>query len=62
MLINKIIKGDCTVTHKENIVEYHYKVFNNLAFLVEFNSAKKSIKLSVKGRTFNRQFMYILFN
>ena len=62
MLINKIIKGDCTVAHKEKITEYCYKVFSNLSFLVEFNSAKKSIKLSIKGKAFSRQLMYILFN
>lgn len=63
MLINKIVKGNnCEVTHKNEVTEYAYKIFSNLSFLAEFNSDKKSIKLSVKGRTFSRQVMYILFN
>ena len=61
-LISKLIKGGAVITQNKNIIKYEYKVFSNLSIIIIFNTEKKSLKLSVKGKSFNRQLMYIVFN
>lgn len=62
MIINKILKGDCEVTQMNGKVKYSYRIFNDLSVSVVFDADKKSLKLSIKGKSFNRQLMYIIFN
>ena len=61
-LISKLIKGGAVITQNKNTTKYEYKVFSNLSVIVVFNTEKKSLKLSIKGKSFERQLMYIIFN
>lgn len=62
MIISKILKGNCIITQVDNKTRYLYKIFGNLSVSVVFDADKKSLKLSVKGKSFDRQLMYIIFN
>lgn len=63
-LISKIVKGNCEVEYSEDKSKttFTYQIFANLAVIVEFNTDKKSLKLSIKAKSFSRQLMYIIFN
>ena len=61
-LISKIVKGNAEITQDKNKSVFTYKIFANLSVIVEFNTDKKSLKLSIKAESFNRQLMYIMFN
>ena len=61
-LISKIVKGNAEITQNKNKSVFTYKIFANLSVIVEFNTDKKSLKLSIKAKSFSRQLMYIIFN
>ena len=61
-LISKIVKGSAEITQDKNKSVFTYKIFSNLSVSVVFDADKKSLKLSVKGKSFDRQLMYIIFN
>lgn len=61
-LISKIVKGDANITQTKNKTVYEYTIFPNLSIIIDFVPSKKSLKISVKAKSFTKQLMYIVFN